>query len=549
MTDPDSPAATAAATLVPVEASILLVDDRPEDLIALETVLSDPRYRLVTARSGKEALMRVLREDFAVILLDAHMPGMDGFEVASIIKQRERSRHTPILFLTAGAADMRAIYKAYSVGAVDYLVKPIDRDVVRAKVAIFVDLFEKDQRIRQQGLALQAAERRQRELELTQERLAGARRYRALAEAIPQIVWTANPDGSLHYFNQRWYQYTGLDHTASMGWGWTSALHPDDVQNQLERWRDALARTEVYEAECRIRGVNQEYRWHLMRAVPDFSADGELAGWLGTYTDCDDLKRANFEAQQAIRVRDEFLSIASHELRTPLTALQLQLESLASMLPESQGSLGPRLIKAVRQTDRLGRLIGNLLDVSRIMSGKLELDLEAFDFSDLVREVVDSFAEEATRARCKITLQTDTACGRWDRLRMEQVVTNLLSNSLKYAPGAEVEIRLEVGDVARLTVSDHGIGIAPEALSRIFGRFERAAPSRHYGGLGVGLYITRQIVSAHGGTIRVDSQLGKGSTFTVELPIAARATGVRVASHEGTDGSHQRLEDDSARRE
>jgi signal transduction histidine kinase len=133
---------------------------------------------------------------------------------------------------------------------------------------------------------------------------------------------------------------------------------------------------------------------------------------------------------------------------------------------------------------------------------------------------------------------------------MEQVVTNLLSNALKYAPGADVELQLEVAETARLAISDHGIGIAPEHLSRIFGRFERAAPSRHYGGLGVGLYITRQIIAAHGGSIRVDSQLGKGSTFTVELPIPARVAGARVVSNEGADGSsQQRCEDDSARRE
>jgi PAS domain S-box-containing protein len=466
----------------------------------------------------------VLRQDFALILLDAHMPGMDGFEVASIIKQRERSRFTPILFLTAGTTDMGQIYRAYQVGAVDYLTKPIDRDVVRAKVAIFVELFRKDQQIRQQGEALAAAERRQREMEVAAERMASSRRYRNLAEAIPQIVITAGVDGRITYVNQQWTAYTGQPTEQAIDWGWAKHLHPDEADDYLARTRAAFAAGTRFVSEVRLRRRDGEYRWFIAIAVPEHDERGRLTGWIGTVSDIHDLKKANAEAQQAIAVRDEFLSIASHELRTPLTALQLQIETLRDSVGElDPDGLRKRVAKAEKQVARLGKLIANLLDVSRIVSGRLQLELEEFDAADAVREVVDRFAEEADRAGCTIELAATSAVGRWDRLRLEQVVTNLLSNAIKYAPGAPIQVAIDGGPTTRLVVQDQGIGIAGEDLSRIFGRFERAAPTRHYGGLGMGLFIAQQIVQAHGGTIAAASTPGQGARFTVELPPAPPA--------------------------
>jgi len=504
---------------VEADANILVVDDRAEDLLALRTVLDDPGYRLITAQSGREALLHVLRHDFAVILLDAHMPGMDGFEVASIIKQRERSRLTPLLFLTAGNSDPALIYRAYSVGAVDYLTKPIDRDVVRAKVAIFVDLFRKDARIRQQAEALRAAERRQRELEIAQERLASTRRYRNLADAIPQIVLTSSPDGSLTYTNAQWTRYTGQPPSQALGWGWTAALHPEERDDYVGRLRAAFSRCERFESECRLRRADGAFRWHLGVAVPEYDDRDQLTGWIGTLSDVDDLQRAHTAAKEAIKFRDEFLSIASHELRTPLTALQLQIETLRDCVRElDRDAIAKRVAKSERQIGRLGKLIANLLDVSRIVSGRLQLELEDFDAAEAVREVADRFTEEAGRAGCHLELSTEPAPGRWDRVRLEQVVTNLLSNAIKYAPGAPIQIEVVAGETTRLIVQDHGIGIAAEDLTRIFGRFERAAPTRHYGGLGMGLFIAQQIVQAHGGSIHAVSSPGRGARFTVELP-------------------------------
>lgn len=227
------------------------------------------------------------------------------------------------------------------------------------------------------------------------------------------------------------------------------------------------------------------------------------------------------QARDAVRLRDEFLSIASHELKTPVTTLQLQIQSLLRRASGEDGqAILPRLSTAQRQVERLHKLIERLLDISRLTAGRLELDLESVDLQSLVQEVVARFDEELQRAGCRVTLRgVAPAIGRWDRSRLDQVVTNLLSNAIKYGSGKPIVITLD-GDegVARLEIRDEGIGIAAESLPRIFERFERAVSERHYAGLGLGLWIVRQIVEALGGSVRAVSVPGEGSTFAVELP-------------------------------
>jgi PAS domain S-box-containing protein len=244
-------------------------------------------------------------------------------------------------------------------------------------------------------------------------------------------------------------------------------------------------------------------------------------------------------AQEAIRVRDEFLSIASHELKTPLTPLQLQLDSLSAALrsPEpDRDLLNRRLETANRQTRRLTKLVENLLDVSRISAGRLSLERESCDLTKLAGEIAERFGADAATAGCRVGVHADQpVVGQWDRLRLEQVLSNLLANALKYGAGKPIEIEVDRdAGAARLTIIDHGIGISAEDRSRIFGRFERAVPLTHYGGMGLGLYIARQIVDAHGGSIVVDSAPGRGATFTVLLPFAA-TPGERPAARESLD--------------
>jgi PAS domain S-box-containing protein len=515
-----------------IDVRILVVDDQRANRLALRALLTEPDYRVVEAASAREALHRLLGEEFALILLDVVMPDMSGFELASAVKQRRQTAALPILFLTAEADDMDRVFEGYQLGAVDYLVKPLNPDVVRAKVAVFAELYRQRKRIERQAALLVEAERRSSELRLVKLRLAADRRYRTVAEAAPQIMWTASSDGRVDYFNRRWFEYTGWPDSAPPD-TWADAIHPGDLDRCRRAWRTALDSGETLQIECRLRNAAGNHRWHLCRALPvDVEETGPPA-WIGTFTDIDDQKRALLEREvlhretaEALQARDEFLSVASHELKTPLSALKLQLQLLLERPPAdaaatpgwTQAKRGLEL--ANRQVDRLVRLVAALLDVSKINAGRLQLELAEVDLSAIAEEVVARLADEAARSKVAVNVRAaGSVVGRWDRLRLEQVVTNLLTNALKFGAGKPVDIEIAGRrGVASLTVRDRGMGIAPDDVERVFRRFEQTGPARAYGGLGLGLYIVRQIVEAHGGTIRVESRPSEGSTFFVELP-------------------------------
>jgi signal transduction histidine kinase len=240
------------------------------------------------------------------------------------------------------------------------------------------------------------------------------------------------------------------------------------------------------------------------------------------------IERQDAELRRAVAARDEFLSIASHELKTPLTPLQLQVQSLQRLTQRNaptpiHGKLTTGLEVMDKQVVRLTTLVNNLLDISRITSQRLLLNLEEVDLRQLVQEVVVRFRQELLQAGCTLTVHApDPVVGLWDRSRLDQVATNLLSNAMKYGAGKPIEISVEgTTDHGRLRVRDNGIGVAPEDQARIFDRFERAVSEHNYGGFGLGLWITRQIVECSGGTILVHSQPGAGATFVVELPLKA----------------------------
>lgn len=230
------------------------------------------------------------------------------------------------------------------------------------------------------------------------------------------------------------------------------------------------------------------------------------------------------EARDAIGVRDDFLSMAGHELRTPLTALQLQILSISKMVlqPDGAEKVAVRAEKAGRNVLRLSSLVNELLDISRISAGRLKLERAPMDLTEATRDVLQRHADELAKNGCELNFVSEgDTHGTWDRTRIEQIAHNLLANATKYGKGKPIDVRLvRDQDVVRLVVADHGIGISPEDQLRVFQRFERAVSSRHFGGLGLGLWIARQLVDAHGGAIRVTSEEGAGATFEVELPVA-----------------------------
>jgi PAS domain S-box-containing protein len=324
--------------------------------------------------------------------------------------------------------------------------------------------------------------------------------------------------------NAKMEEMTGYSEAELRAMTLSDLTHPEDRQRNGESFRAmGEGRIPHYTTEKRYVRKDGTAIWVLLNATVVHDEAGKPIRIVGVIQDITALKETEQKLREAVRARDEFLQIASHELKTPLTLLQLQLDLMARALEKSGDQserLAERLEKASRQTARLTHLIESLLDVSRISAGKVPLQLEEFDFAEMVRDVAERFRPEADRAGCALTVRADAVLlGCWDRLRAEQVVSNLLSNAIKYGAGKPVDVAVGARDgVVWLTVADQGIGIAEEALGRIFERFERAVSMRHFGGLGLGLFIARQVIDAHGGTIAVRSQPGAGAIFTVRLP-------------------------------
>jgi PAS domain S-box-containing protein len=494
--------------------SILLVDDRPANLIALQAMLDRPDYDLIVARSGSEALALIPQHDFAVIVLDVAMPDMDGFATASEIKKSPEHRTVPIIFVTAVHEDLGWIYRAYDVGAVDFLQKPLDPHTVRAKVAFFVELHLQRRQIERQERQLREQQRALHELH-----------FRNLADAIPHIVWVASSCGELEYVSDRWEACTGRPMGQALGRGWLMAVAAGDRPRARQMWEDCIAAGVRFEFELPLLDAQGTPHWHIVRGLPEHDARGQLLRWVGTLTDVEEQRRLREELAANVQLRDEFIQAAAHELRTPLTALTLRLGSLERHPGDAPEEIEHSVHLARRQTDRLSRLVERLLDVSRLQSGPMQLQLEPCDLAQIARDAVERTSAEFARTAC--ALDTDipeSLPGTWDGLRIEQVLVNLLSNASKYGARKPVGLVIDAdATTARIVVRDHGIGIPPEAMGRIFGRFQRAISSQHYGGLGLGLYLVAQIVEAHGGTVRADSRPDQGTIVTVELPRHAAA--------------------------
>jgi len=416
--------------------NILVVDDRDENLLALEAVLSDPGYRIVRARSGREALKEVLEQDFALILLDVVMPGVDGYETAVLIRERPRSRQTPIIFLTANDWGVQHVFRGYTVGAVDYLVKPVAPDVLRSKVAVFVELFNKQEALR---------------------------------------------------------------------------VAQEELESRIaERTRELASANVALSAEIEERARIEQERVVLLKRE----------------------QAARLEAEAANRLKDEFLATLSHELRTPLNAIM----GWAHVLGQSSGdrSTVQRAADVIKQNAAAqAQLIEDILDVSRIVGGRLVLDARPVPMRAVIEGAIDALAPASSAKNIQIERRlADGILIHGDRDRLQQVVWNLVSNALKFTPKegrVEVELKEEDGE-AVIRVTDTGIGIPSDFLPFVFDRFRQAdsSMSRRHSGLGLGMAIVRHLVELHGGTVSVESEgEGKGATFRLRLP---RRTGLAPAS-------------------
>ncbi len=364
-------------------------------------------------------------------------------------------------------------------------------------------------------------------------------RFRNMADASPVLLWMAGTDGLCTFFNQTWLTFTGRTIEEEWGVGWAENVHFEDFAHCMNTYVQAFNARAVFEMEYRLRRHDGEYRWILDRGAPRYTPTGGFAGYIGSCIDITERRLLEQELRGAVQERDEFLSIASHELGTPITALRLLVETLLRALrrkiDERQTA---EMVGAIEdQILRLSRLVETLLDVSRIAEGRLTLAPEPIDLTALVDRVVTRMTQVAVDAGCPVSFEAPGPVpGVWDRVRTEQVITNLLSNAFKYGAGKPVNVLVSADDsTARVRVVDRGIGIPVHKQGVIFERYERAAPKNHYGGFGLGLWITRRTLQEMGGTIRVESEEGAGALFEVELPRR------QVADHANSNGERAAL--------
>ncbi len=358
----------------------------------------------------------------------------------------------------------------------------------------------------------------------------GEQRWRSLTEALPQLVWTATPDGACDYFSTQWTQFTGVPEIQLLGWQWMDVLHPDDREATRKLWTDSVAGCGPYDVEYRVRRTDGEFRWFKTRGVPIGDSKGDIYKWFGTCTDITDgklaaeqLRQAKEAAESANRAKDEFLANVSHEIRTPMNAI-LGMTDLVLGTPLSDDQRQSlRTVKVA--ADNLLSILNDLLDFSKIEAGKLELEPAAFSLRAALGDTLRTLAIRAHIKGLELVSDVqpdvpDTLVG--DAGRLRQVLLNLVGNAIKFTEGGEVVMRAEVvgdatseGVCVRFAVRDTGIGIPPEKQEKIFRAFEQedTSTTRKYGGTGLGLTIAARLVALMGGSISVDSTLGRGSTF------------------------------------
>ena len=389
-----------------IKAKLLIVDDLPENLLALEALIKREDRIVYKALSADEALSLLLQHEFAMAILDVQMPGMNGFELAELMRGTAKTKNIPIVFVSAAGREMNYAFKGYESGAVDFLHKPLDIHAVKSKVNVFVELYRQSKAMKQQVEALERSRREQAAL--------------------------------------------------------------------LEQ-----------------------------------------------------LQSTQLELEQAVRMRDDFMSIVAHEVRTPLNGLILETQLRKMHLARDNAAaftlekMHAMVDRDERQIKSLIRLIEDMLDVSRIRTGKLSIRPTRFDLSALVEDLLQNFAPQIEAAESSVTLQAGhPVVGHWDEFRIEQVISNLLTNALRYGAKSPITVKVysENGQ-ALVEVQDLGIGIGEENQKRIFQQFERVSAKHAVAGLGLGLFISEQIVTAHGGSITVQSRIGEGALFRVCLPL------------------------------
>ena len=531
--------------------NILLVDDRAENLLALDAILEPLGERLVRAHSGDEALKCLLTDEFAVILLDVQMPGLNGFETAELIKSRERTRLVPIIFITAISKDEAYVFRGYSVGAVDYMSKPFQPDVLRSKVAVFVDLYRKQRQIKQQERLLRDAQVREVELEHRARFLAQEARLAQIVSTALDAIVVLDVDRRITVFNtaaERMFGRTAGDAIGhpvhdlladdALDRALTSAAESpssDSVRSVLHSLTGRRANRECFPLEASVSclDVAGERSFTIIaRDVTDrLRAEEALRTQAVSLSEnADELRELNKELQarkeeleHAMTARNRFYASMSHELRTPINAIigynTLLLDHIYGPLNDKQTHGLQRTHKAA---NHLLELVNDVLDLSKIEAGKIELTLQPVPFPGLIEDLFVTVRPLADEHAVELELHVDgdPKAIISDPRRVRQILLNLLSNAIKFGRGKPIQVGVSLiaADHIEVSVTDQGEGIEPDDLPRIFDEFVQLTNSQQLGGTGLGLPISKRLAQLLGGELCVRSERGKGSTFKLTLP-------------------------------
>jgi len=534
----------------PPRAKILMVDDRPENLLALEAILEPLGHELVRAPSGEEALRAVLHHDFACILMDVQMPRMNGFEAAQIIKSRERSRHTPILFLTAISKEEEFIYEGYSVGAVDYIFKPFNPDILRSKVSVFVELFLKNEQLKEQERRLRDSERREMELRHRTELLESEARMAQIVGSAMEAIITFDEEGTITLFNSAAERMFGVKSAKAVGQSVNRFFRPDLTGTAADQAGGKRRGAEATPQSRSLTGVRGEETFPVEASISCLELPAERV-FTVIARDVSERRRAEEalrqqavslahttaqlkavneqlqarqdELEAAMSARSRFYASMSHELRTPINAIlgysSLLLENIYGPLNEKQVWGIQRANKAAQH---LLELVNDILDLSKIEAGKVELEVQTTTFPDLIHDLFVTVRPLADEHGSDLSLDEppEPHAVISDPRRVRQILLNLLSNAIKFGEGKAITVicrPLEDGGV-EVSVADQGRGIPPEDLEKIFDEFVQLSQPDQTQGTGLGLPISRRLARLLGGSLHVESVIGEGSTFTLRLP-------------------------------
>jgi PAS domain S-box-containing protein len=533
------------------QVNILLVDDRAENLLALEAILEPLGERLVRAHSGDEALKCLLTEEFAVIPPDVQMPGLNGFETAELVKSRERTRFVPIIFLTAISKDEAYVFRGYSVGAVDYMSKPFQPDVLRSKVSVFVDLYRKQRQLKRQERLLREAAVREVELEHRARLLAQEARTAQIVSTAMDAIIVLDADRYIMMFNGAAERMFGRAASEVIELC-VDELIPDEALDQaLTRISAAPAADAGVPALLSLQGERaggEHFPLEASVSCLDVGGERSFAIIARDVTDRvraeealrtqavsiaenaaelrqlnDELQERQQDLERAMTARNRFYASMSHELRTPINAIigynTLLLDHIYGPLNEKQTHGLQRTHKAA---NHLLELVNDVLDLSKIEAGKIELTLQPVPFPGLIEDLfvtVRPLADEhETRLELRVDGDPKTIIS--DPRRVRQILLNLLSNAIKFGRGKPIQVDLALGasDHIEVAVTDQGEGIAHDDLPRIFDEFVQLSNSQQLGGTGLGLPISKRLATLLGGELRVSSERGKGSSFRLTLP-------------------------------